>query len=274
MKKLLVPTDFSEPAHWALSYAVNIALKTNAEIKLLNVSEKDNFTEGILGDLENVSISEKFKDALQKLAAETENTAWQNIPIQCIVSKGDIVNEVAKVCKNEEIDLLITAAQGKSGWEAKIFGSIAERIIKKVDCPVLTLPKQSIFKPIKKVTFATDFSPLGQKAIEQIHNFAQMFEAHFNFVHIILEEKRSYTNDLRKFRLLADEAIGHDFYDIIEIQANGVIDGLNRYAAEHPIDILAMFRHKRSKLNKLFTISYAETMTTHAGIPILMFSER
>ncbi len=277
MKKLLVPTDFSEPAQRAFSYAIQIALKTNAEINLLNVKPKDAMLDGISGDLEilanNKLTNNKFRNAIENATNSLQNNLWKNIPIHCISSKGDTINEVVNTCTKYQIDLLITANKGNSGWGEKLFGSIAERIIKKVSCPVLAIPKNCFYKDIQQITFATDFSALSQQAIAQIHNFAQMFEAKFNFVHIILEETKSYSKKLANFRLVADEAIGHEQYDIFEIEANGVIEGLNKFIAKNPTDILAMFRHKRSTLNKLFTISYAETMTAYAEIPVLMFSD-
>ncbi len=279
MKKLLVPTDFSTPSQQALNYTVNIALKTNAEIKLLHVGERDGFLDGLSGDLEdliNLNNKEKhiqFDRAINNIAEAFNGFNWQDIPIECQHVKGDIVKEVTNACYIQGIDLLVTAMKGTSGWGDVFLGSTAERIIKKVNCPVLALPEKCNWKQIQKITFATDLTPFGLKAITQMHNFAQMFDAQFNFIHIKLEEKRSYLKQVEKFRLMADEAIGHDKYEIIEIEANDVIEGLNHYASTNPIDILAMLRHKRSNLNKLFTISYAETMTAHAEIPVLMFSE-
>lgn len=278
MKKILVPTDFSKPAQKALSYAVNIALKANAEIKLLHVASNDSFLDGIAGDLEdlvNLQTIEKdkqFRKTIDTLANVYEGTNWKDIPIECQQAKGEIVKEIVAACEKQTIDLLITAAKGESNWEKVIFGSVTKRIIKKVSCPTLILPNQTTYKNIRKIAFATDLSLIGLKAIIQTHNFAQIFDAHFNFVHIKLEEKRSYQTKLNNFRLMANEAIGHENYEIVEIEADGIIEGLNRYASENPIDILAMLRHRHSMLNKLFTISYVEEMTRSA-IPILIFSE-
>lgn len=139
IKKVLVPIDFSDYSKSALKYAVNFAKLFNAEIILIYVVEPviypPDFSMGqIAMPSLNTEWDERAKDELDKLAKSEISTS-----VKTILKTGKPFVEIIETAKEENIDLIIIATHGHTGVEHILFGSTAEKVVRKAPCPVLTL---------------------------------------------------------------------------------------------------------------------------------------
>ncbi len=139
--RILVPIDFSSYSKEALQYAVPFARKFKAELILLHVVEPAiypadfNFGQVGIPSIED-ELRSKAVDELNKLAdKETKRRARSSI----MVRVGKPFIEIITTAKEENIDLIIMATHGHSGIEQILFGSTAERVVRKAHCPVLTV---------------------------------------------------------------------------------------------------------------------------------------
>jgi len=147
-KKIVCPIDFSEFTDEILEYAVNITKKFNAELYLLHIipnltyfTPYESFLtpENIVSIEHNIEIEIKknFEKAVKKV----------DIPVKQVIKKGIIFIEIIDYIKEEGIDLVIMGTHGRSGGEHILIGSVAEKIVRKSPCPVLTIrPKGKVFK--------------------------------------------------------------------------------------------------------------------------------
>lgn len=141
IKKVLVPIDFSDYSKSALKYAVNFAKSFSAEIVLIYVVEPviypPDFSMGqIAMPSMNSEWDERAKEELQKLAKS--EIPGESI-VKTIIKTGKPFVEIIETAKEENIDLIIIATHGHSGVEHILFGSTAEKVVRKAPCPVLTL---------------------------------------------------------------------------------------------------------------------------------------
>jgi nucleotide-binding universal stress UspA family protein len=141
IKKVLVPIDFSDYSKSALKYAVNFAKSFNAEIILVYVVEPVIYPPDFsMGQIAMPSINaewdDRAKDELQKLA-KSDITGSENV--KTIIKTGKPFVEIIETAKEENVDLIIIATHGHSGVEHILFGSTAEKVVRKAPCPVLTL---------------------------------------------------------------------------------------------------------------------------------------
>ncbi|MBK7498242.1 MAG: universal stress protein [Ignavibacteriales bacterium] len=141
IKKVLVPIDFSDYSKSALKYAVNFAKSFNAEIILVYVVEPVIYPPDFsMGQIAMPSITtewdDRAKDELQKLAKSEINEIAN---VKTIIKTGKPFVEIIETAKEENIDLIIIATHGHSGVEHILFGSTAEKVVRKAPCPVLTL---------------------------------------------------------------------------------------------------------------------------------------
>lgn len=141
IKKVLVPIDFSDYSKSALRYAVSFARSFNAEIILIYVVEPiiypPDFSMGqIAMPTINTDWDTRAKEELDKLA---KNEITSNGKVKTIIKTGKPFAEIIETAKEEDIDLIIIATHGHSGVEYILFGSTAEKVVRKAPCPVLTL---------------------------------------------------------------------------------------------------------------------------------------
>jgi len=141
IKKVLVPIDFSDYSKNALKYAVNFAKSFNAEIILVYVVEPVIYPPDFsMGQIAMPSINaewdDRAKDELQKLAKSDIAGAGN---VKTVIKTGKPFVEIIETAKEENVDLIIIATHGHSGVEHILFGSTAEKVVRKAPCPVLTL---------------------------------------------------------------------------------------------------------------------------------------
>ncbi len=154
--KILVPIDFSDYSKSALNYAVSFAQKFDAEMILIYVIEPviypPDFSMGQIA-IPSINTEWDFK-AKEELDRLVKSNIPANVKVKTIIKTGKPFMEVIETAANENTDIIIIATHGHSGMEHILFGSTAEKVVRKAPCPVLTLrePKKGfIFKDeIKK----------------------------------------------------------------------------------------------------------------------------
>jgi nucleotide-binding universal stress UspA family protein len=141
LRKILVPIDFSEYSKKALHYAIPFARQFHAKILLLYVVEPTiypaDFSFGQIGmpNVEN-ELRVKGEQELQELIT---NEIKGLVPAEGLVKVGLPFVEVVSFAKEEGIELIIVATHGHTGVEHVLFGSTAEKIVRKAPCPVLVV---------------------------------------------------------------------------------------------------------------------------------------
>ncbi len=138
--KILLPIDFSPSSQAALEMAADLAQHFHAELYLVNVIPM--FPTTTLPDLvpETEFIQEARTFAEHHLAKCHAALAARGIRARTSVEVGnDIVGNIMEVVEREHIDMVVISTHGISGWHPLVFGSIAEKVVKLVQCPLLLL---------------------------------------------------------------------------------------------------------------------------------------
>ncbi len=140
IKKILVPIDFSDYSLKALSYAIDFAQLTNAELFIVYVIEPiiypTDFTLGEVVPTFESTIEVNFSEQLKKLA---EEQIGDKLKYNLITKEGRPFLEIINAAKETDADLIIIATHGHTGMEHILFGSTAEKVVRKAPCPVLSL---------------------------------------------------------------------------------------------------------------------------------------
>jgi nucleotide-binding universal stress UspA family protein len=139
MKKILVPTDFSESAQHALTYAMSFAREYDAELIVLHVVET--LAAGYANDIFPVPMAEVFTEIsgyakleIDKLAAQAQE---RGLRVRQVVAQGKPTTEIIRVAKAEMVDMIVLGTHGKGVLDHALFGSTTERVVRKAPCPVL-----------------------------------------------------------------------------------------------------------------------------------------
>ena len=141
LKRILVPTDFSDSARHALTYGCSFAREYEAELLLLHVVE--NLTVGYASDLFPVPMAEVFDEisgyARAELAKLTAEVTGKGVSARELVVQGKPSAEIVRVAREETVDMIVLGTHGKGMLDKALFGSTAERVIRRAPCPVLTV---------------------------------------------------------------------------------------------------------------------------------------
>lgn len=140
-KKILVPTDFSESAKYALPFAIDLAKKYGAKIYLLHVVEP------IAVPVDFAWGTYSYPDIEKQLSGYVEETLEQiqkqDIPAdldsEATILHGKSWREIVTYARDEGMDLIVMATHGLSGLSHALYGSTAEKVTRKAVCPVLTV---------------------------------------------------------------------------------------------------------------------------------------
>jgi nucleotide-binding universal stress UspA family protein len=142
LKRVLVPTDFSDSARHAFTYGLSFAKEYGAELVLLHVVE--NVTVGYASDLFPVPMAEVFQEIsgyaraeLAKLGQEARDRGVPGVSEQVIQGKPS--NEIIRFASENHVDMIVLGTHGKGMLDQALFGSTTERVVRRAPCPVLTV---------------------------------------------------------------------------------------------------------------------------------------
>ncbi len=140
-KNILLPTDFSKGSEEAYEHAKDIAKSMGAKVHLLHVIQPVVYPTGI--ELAHESLINLESD-LEKIGEENLNKVSERLKTVGVESKNTILmgkpsEQIMEYVNKYNIDLVVIATHGSSGIERFLFGSTTEKVIRKVQCPVLVV---------------------------------------------------------------------------------------------------------------------------------------
>jgi len=143
LQKILCPIDFSENSLEALRYAAHTALKENATVYLIHIVDSRVYDYGgpiyepVMPAMKPV-IDQASKDQLRDKLLEKVPKEIKG-RVETVVSFGVPFVEIIKAARDYDIDLIIMGTHGRRGISHMLIGSVAEKVVRKAPCPVLTV---------------------------------------------------------------------------------------------------------------------------------------
>lgn len=273
MKKILVPTDFSDHAEYALKVAAQIARKNNGEIFLLHMLELPNQASDAVGAGSDIPEIMFFMEKAHERFDEIKSSPYlEGIPVTEAVQFEKAFEGILQSSNKHNIDLIVMGSHGASGFHEMFIGSNTEKVVRTSSVPVLVIKKEEgDFNP-DKLVFASDFSNEIKKPFAKVVEFANSFNAHLHLVFI------NTPNDFKSTH--AAEKIMHDFATGFDIKTNvtkhiyndiNVEKGILHFANSINADLIGMCTHGRKGLAHFFNGSISEDLVNHAVRPVVTF---
>lgn len=140
VNRILAPIDFSPHADSVIEWAAHLALEHDAEVVLLNVYHLPVEFQQVEGAYLPADFWASVKDEAEKtLARYAERLREQNVRVSEIVREGYPATVILEEAESLPADLIAIGSRGHTGLKHLLLGSIAERVVHKADCPVLTI---------------------------------------------------------------------------------------------------------------------------------------
>ncbi len=187
LKNILFATDFSKQSDAALSYALSIARRYGSTV----------FAAHVIPD--RPLLASPPIEAWEAMAAQAAPEAKESllllesqlngIPHEMLLRKGHVWPELSEVIDAKAIDLLVLGTHGRTGASKVLMGSVAEKIFRQAQCPVLTVGPQVAGEPgsiadMHEILLPTDFSRESLAAVPYAVSFAQEHRARLHLLHV------------------------------------------------------------------------------------------
>lgn len=275
MKRILFPTDFSETAHHAFAYALELAAAFDAEIVTLCAFRKPDLPGElyVTGNLQKIyneidlAVFEDQKEAATLLRNMAHQQGKDKVRLSHLLIEGEIKKTILEQAKKEDIDLIVMGTDGANFFEQIFTGSITGEIMESAPCPVLAIPESSKYDgKLDRLGVCTQFMDADHKSIQFAIDWAKVLDAGVKVIHVDTTHTEAYKDKMEKFKAHYSE---HGILDFVGLDGLELTEALANYAEAKNIDLLVMQVSSRTFLQELFHQSLAKQMTYQKRIPIL-----
>lgn len=224
-KHVLCPTDLSPASRPALTYAAAIAVWYDAQLTLLHVVPTFDAIQvppGTLGETVQIVYPSSREEVLATLAREAEASGAAAAKPALEVEAGDPIERIVDRGLTLGADLIVVGTHGRTGIGRALVGSVAERVLHRASCPVLTVPphvgEAGADVTFKRVLCAMDFSPAAMQALGFALDLARQANGTLTLLHVVEW-------------LAEEEPRVHTHFNVPEYRAHLVEDARARLAA-------------------------------------------
>jgi nucleotide-binding universal stress UspA family protein len=270
MKRILVPTDFSEHAEDALKVAAQIAQKNDSEIIVLHMLELPHqLNDAILGGASIPETMLFMKKANEMLDTISSRPYLDGIPVTEIVKIDKPIHGITQVSKDYDVDLIIMGSHGSSGVEELLIGSNTEKVVRNSEIPVLVIKKDISDFSVSNIVFASDFSAETKKPFEKLLNFTKFFESKIHLVTICTPNSFKPTHVIEKAMKNFITEFNITNYTTHIYNDTNIEKGIINFANSINADIIGMCTHGRTGFAHFFNGSISEGLVNHAVRPVI-----
>ncbi len=272
MKRILVPTDFSDNADRARDYAINIAELLGAEILLLNTYHLPHAGATMVVDVQDLARETSETQMKKQLKYLESNHPELDIRSKCV--SGLLVDVIKRLAEKEGVDLIVMGTKGTSGALENILGSNTSALIGSINVPIITVPADTVINFPEKIIVANDLKESGGDNVFTIlKQIVHETKASVDFLFVVDEEEK--TN--RKIEHLKaadfDEAFDTNYHPFHFKESDNAEDGILEYLENKDFDLLVVVCHQRNFWQRLVERSVSKSLVKHALIPILILAD-
>lgn len=274
MKKILVPTDFSNEAETALKVAAQIAKKFDSEIFLLHMLELpldliDPSSPRNSGDLPEALFFMKL--AHQRFSEVMKKDYLKGIKVHETVEFHEAFDGIMEISKKHDCDVIIMGSSGADGLKEIFIGSNTEKVVRHSEIPVLVIKKEIPIFEVKKFVFATDLNPETIPTFKQAISFAHKLNSTVELVMVNTPGKFITTRDIDlKLETYSEGIASEDFHFSVYNDVS-VETGILNYGHKINADLIGISTHGRQGIAHFINGSLSEDLVNHSKTPIVTF---
>ncbi|MEM6769608.1 MAG: universal stress protein [Bacteroidota bacterium] len=272
INKILVPIDFSRGSSAALHYAEAFAVAVDAELlKVIHVFSPQTATTA--SSVYVPSMEDLMHERDQQLSTFLEqNPAPAGLRRTSELLLGFAADKI--IAEGEHFDLIILGTDGETDLLEEVFGSVSSAVAQKANAPVLLVPNKARFKDYQHVLYASNSLSLSRNAVVKFKAFNQLFDARVHFVHVNDEAGTPEPGEREAlFAPLFSNPDPEFAFELHEVNADTVQEGLSNYLNRYPIDLAVMVTKRRGFWERLFHHSETRQMVLHPETAMLILHQ-
>lgn len=290
IKRIMCATDFSDFSNLSLTYGMALAGEFEAKLfvcHIVDISSAAMYGEAMVDITQQQQRMEQYaREQLEQLAA--------GYPIQWepLVVTGQPAEEICRMAKQKAVDLVVCATHGRAGLKRLVLGSVAERLMRILPCPILII---RVLKPdlnlkkglsLKRILVGCDFSPDSSLAFMHGLSLAQEFQSELHLANVAeLPVNRETVKNGRSTGDSNDQDLRHQLNQKLKnmvsdescnwctlkttVLTDQPHEALTAYAEKHDMDIIVLGVRGHGLVGKLFVGSTTDHVVRRASCPVL-----
>jgi nucleotide-binding universal stress UspA family protein len=296
LKRILCATDFSDFSNHAIPYGIALAREFKAKLyvsHVIDLSSAAIYGEAVFALEEQQSRMTSYAQKEMTRLMGQETLDWEPL-----ITVGNPANEIARLAADKQVDIAIAASHGRSGLKRLILGSVTERLMRTLPCPLwvvrspepgfVTDASQAI--QIKKILVGCDFSPDSSLAFEYGLSLAQEFQAELHLAHVVepplyedlVKPSESGESFGRQLRKTMQEKLGAMVPEEAQTWCNPVTallagqphEELAKYAVVNGMDLIVLGVRGHSLVETLFVGSTTDRVLRNSPCPVLSVQQK
>jgi len=270
MKKILVPTDFSEGAFNALIHAIYAAKLLDNSIEIIHAYSMPAAGTNVMVDITDIlkKNAEEEMEGLKKRVQILEIA--QNTEITYHTAYGSVVDVINRKANEENVSVVLMGTQGASGITEKWLGSNTAAAARNVNVPLLAIPVERPYKNIESILFSTDMKVMEDAGcMEFVAKLANITRAEVKFLHVRKSDEQpdeeGYKNQVEKFFTDVNPTFSFTYNENIP-------EGIEETIKKENPSLLVVVRHDYGFFESIWHSSVSRQIINNASLPILVLN--
>jgi nucleotide-binding universal stress UspA family protein len=176
LQKVLVATDLSEASRTSLGYAAALSRRLNASLTTLYVSPRDASYQPFPTFPSEAALDPTRRQGLEDEVRRFVESAAGPQPVEIVVRDGDPADEILAAAAESSFDLVVLGTHGRRGFERWSLGSVTDRVARRLEGSLLTVPPHARAPAAFRMLCALDLSDASAEVLAHAAGFAERLE--------------------------------------------------------------------------------------------------
>jgi nucleotide-binding universal stress UspA family protein len=279
MKRILLPTDFSNNSWNAIQYAMELYQYQICHFTLLHTYTPVVYqVEFMQANTTQFQVMDAVKETAIKRLDEIYKrikSAYNN-PKHTFsqrTSFNTLTSEIDELFQDNEMDMIVMGTKGSSGLTKVLLGSNTVHVIKRTKCPLIAVPSSFSFENLDEILFPSDYEvDFQEKHLNPIIDIATYYDARVNILNATYGYDLSEQQKNNKQKLeMHFKNITHVFHNVSN---QNVTEAIANFQLKMKVNVLVMLNNKHSFFDNLFFKSNIKHIGLHLNVPFLVIPSR
>lgn len=279
MRKILLPTDFSDNSWNAIAYALHLFKDETCNFCLLNTYTPIFYNaEQIMMSAPEVSLQNiaqensenRLKEMMSRIEAEFSNS---NHSFSSIAAFNTLTAEIEQLYQGNAIELVVMGTKGATGLKRILFGTNTIHTIKNAKFPVLAIPENFKYETPHEILFPSDYNvAFTKEQLQTVTDIATNHHARVNVLHVSYDKEflENQEKNMQKLAAIFNK-VSHLFHNV---KNQNITDAITKFQLKQRINMLVMVNNKHSFFENVFFKAKVNQIGFHLNIPFLVLPSK
>ncbi len=281
MKKILIPTDFSEKSVNTVKYGIHLGQSMNKAVTLVYVVDLSRYTTDYH---ETTGVAPYVPDLLQlKEVAETQFKEFvpkikkefgEDVALDTRLETGIFADRIIELSNGDEYDLILLTGRTEKSFLDRLISDRNETIIEDARCPVFIVPPSSAYSELQRIVYATNYNEADIGSLQRLSDLARIFNSKITALHI--SNDKSFKNKLSEkgFEEMVQEKCNYTNINLQMRKGDDIVDTIEQVATELKADLIGILKENHGFWKELFSSSSTKELVLNTKLPVLVFHEK